>query len=46
MAECLAQRLLPGGWTAKPIGELSLSDPGIDDFRNEILWSPEQAHIA
>ena len=19
-----------------------LSDPGIDDFRNEILWSPEQ----
>lgn len=21
-----------------------LSDPGIDDFRNEILWSPEHPH--
>ena len=21
---------------------IALSDPGIDDYRNELLWSPEQ----
>ncbi|MHC5614575.1 MAG: hypothetical protein ACYTXA_27225 [Nostoc sp.] len=35
----------------KEIGRrISLSDPGIDDYRNELLWSPEKptlmdAHI-
>jgi beta-galactosidase/beta-glucuronidase len=25
--------------------QIALSDPGIDDFRNELLWSPEQPNL-
>ena len=37
-------------WAKKRIAKSSLSDPGIDDSRNELLWSPQspiliRAHI-
>ena len=38
-------RYLPGRSVARCIAGSGLSDPGIDDYRNELLWSPERPDL-